>query len=541
MPASRDSAAARKARGAFFTPEAIARYLADWGIRTPDDRVLEPACGEAAFLVAAGRRLAALGSSAMQLEGHELHPASAARATEVLAAHGLTARITTEDFFGVTPAPRFDAVLGNPPYVRYQAFRGESRAVARAAALRAGVQLTNLASSWAAFTVHASLFVRPGGRLGLVLPAELLSVNYAAPVRTYLMNRFARVRLVLFAERVFPDVLEEVVLLLADGLDEGPTAHCELIQARNADDLADPGQITRWEPRGADRWSAVHLDEATRRAYTAMLHDQGCAPLAQWGQTTLGMVTGRNTYFALTGAEARRRGLVDECLRISPPGSRHLRQQALSATDVTALDVAGRRTWLFRPEAEPSAAARRYIRLGEREGVQTAYKCRVRSPWWRVPYLRPADLLLTYMNADTARLCTNSAGVHHLNSVHGVYLAPEHRDLGMRYLPLAALNSISLLGAELVGRSYGGGVLKLEPREADRWPMPSPALIAARANGLDSVRERVGVLVAAGRLFDASALIDEALYAGQPPPGLPELRAARQRLHERRTARGGSR
>ena len=71
--------------------------------------------------------------------------------------------------------------------------------------------------------------------------------------------------------------------------------------------------------------------------------------------------------------------------------------------------------------------------------------------------------------------------------------------------------------------------------------MPSPALIAARANGLDSVRERVGVLVAAGRLFDASALIDEALYAGQPPPGLPELRAARQRLHERRTARGGSR
>src|SRR5664280_613863 len=50
-------------------------------------------------------------------------------------------------------------------------------------------------SSWAAFTVHAAEFLRPGGgRLGLVLPAELLTVNYAAEVRRYLMARFGRVR-----------------------------------------------------------------------------------------------------------------------------------------------------------------------------------------------------------------------------------------------------------------------------------------------------------------------------------------------------------
>lgn len=55
--------------------------------------------------------------------------------------------------------------------------------------------------------VHSALFLKPGGRLGLVLPAELLSVNYAAQVREFLMRRFARVRLVLFTERVFPGVL----------------------------------------------------------------------------------------------------------------------------------------------------------------------------------------------------------------------------------------------------------------------------------------------------------------------------------------------
>ena len=96
--------------------------------------------------------------------------------------------------------------------------------------------------------------------------------------------------------------------------------------------------------------------------------------------------------------------------------------------------------------------------------MDDAYKCRVRLPWWRVPLVKPADLLLTYMNADTPRLCTNRKSVYHLNSVHGVYLRKGLRQLGMDLLPLASLNSMTLLGAETVGRAYGGGMLKLEPR-----------------------------------------------------------------------------
>ena len=109
--------------------------------------------------------------------------------------------------------------------------------------------MTALASSWAAFVVHAASFVAPGGRLALVLPAELLTVNYAAPVRRFLMQRFTSVRLVLFEERVFPGVMEEVVLLLAEG--QGPTDYCDLIQAKNVTTLTDTkGQ--RWTPDDAE-------------------------------------------------------------------------------------------------------------------------------------------------------------------------------------------------------------------------------------------------------------------------------------------------
>ena len=243
----REPATMRKARGAFFTPVELCDYIVEWAVHGPDDRVLEPSCGEAAFLLSSGARLRAMACGHPhrhgQLHGVELHADSARVAGQLLASRGLAAEIEVGDFFDRDPEPIFDAVVGNPPYVRYQDFAGEARARSRAAALRAGVRLTRLASSWAAFTVHAALFLKPEGRLGLVLPAELLTVNYAADVRRFLMARFACVRLVLFTERVFPGVQQEVVLLLAEGA--GPTDRCELYQVPDIAGLSAPEQIGR--------------------------------------------------------------------------------------------------------------------------------------------------------------------------------------------------------------------------------------------------------------------------------------------------------
>jgi type I restriction-modification system DNA methylase subunit len=77
-----DSAAQRKARGAFFTPRPLARFVTDWAVRGVTDRVLEPSCGEAAFLLAAVERLSTLGagsvgSTRLHLDGVELHAESA--------------------------------------------------------------------------------------------------------------------------------------------------------------------------------------------------------------------------------------------------------------------------------------------------------------------------------------------------------------------------------------------------------------------------------------------------------------------------------
>ena len=537
-----ESAALRKARGAFFTPPALCDYVVAWAVRSGADRVLEPSCGEAAFLLAAADRLRELGAVQPDLHGHELHASSAGAAEALLAAAGSRAQISVGDFLGAPAEARFDVVVGNPPYVRYQDFAGPARAAGRRAALSAGVSLTRLASSWAAFTVHAAEFLRPGGRLGLVLPAELLSVNYAADVRSFLMRRFGRVRLVLFTERVFPGVMTDVVLLLAEG--EGPASHCELLQVQDLDELsAATGAESTWAPPVSNgKWTAALLPGGARDLYAGLTSGASFGTLHDWGETTLGAVTGKNDWFALSPQQVAELGLTEtDVVPVSPPGSRHLRGPAFTAAAWRAMGEAGGRTWLFRPAETPSAAATAYISDGERAGVQAAYKCRVRRPWWRVPLIAPADLLLTYMNADRPHLTSNRARVHHLNSVHGVYLRPGVRRMGTELLPLAALNTLTLIGAETVGRAYGGGLLKLEPREADMLPMPSTALVTSAAPALRALRPRVDRLLAAGKLHEATALVDAVLLGeagGVSVPDLDALVTARQFLAGRRAARG---
>lgn len=545
-----DTPALRKARGAFFTPEALARHIVDWAVRDVEDRVLEPACGEAAFLLAAIDRLKALGHAspdgrAPHLDGVELHEGSADQARTLLRAAGVEADVQCGDFFTFEPTGSYHAVVGNPPYVRYQDFRGTPRAQSRAVALRAGVPLTNLASSWAAFTVHAALFLRKGGRLGLVLPAELLTVNYAAEVRRFLMDRFASVDLVLFQERVFPEVQEEVVLLMAEGYDDGPTDHCRIYQATNADDLSTSTVSRLWKPAAPDeKWTPSLLSTPSLTTFTHLLDREELTTLETWGDTTLGMVTGNNRYFALPPARVAELGLRSSDIeRLSPPGSQHLRAMTFTAKAHEDMGVDGAPIWLFRPSGDPSPTALAYIEAGERTGVHEAYKCRVRDPWWRVPLVPPADLLLTYMNADTPRLCTNRAGVHHLNSVHGVYLKQGVRRLGMDLLPLASLNSMTLLAAETVGRAYGGGMLKLEPREADRLPVPTPALVARAGRRLSGLRDKVARRLREGRLLDAVALVDEVLLISELGLAKQEVQALRDghgELSYRRRARGGT-
>lgn len=548
-----DSSLLRKQRGAFFTPYEIAEFTAGWALAGRSDaRILDPASGEGVFLLAAAQHLKQAGADpcqlAEQLYGVDIHAGSLDETHALLREVRAEATLIKSDFFAQpTPAqleaqvPWVDAVIGNPPFVRYHEHRGETRRRSLSAALAQGVRLSGLASSWAALLVHACAFLKPEGRVAMVLPAELLTVGYAEPIRRWLGERFAAVHLVLFEHLQFADAEEQVVVLVARG--SGGCSALALHQVRDAAELA--GQhLFDCEPvalgRPEDKWTDLLLP-LQRRSLFRSVTDRAFSRLDAYGTPELGTVTGANAFFTLNETTRAEYNIGhSHLLRVVPPGARHIPGTRFTEGHWQQLRADGQRVWMLHPKA---AARRRdglarYLAEGERLLVHEAYKCSIRDPWWRPPAVRPPDLFFTYMSHVTPRLVANETDATIVNSLHGITLNEDAPAITRDALPIVALNSVTMLGAELFGRSYGGGILKMEPREAASLPVPDAGTLAAAWELLEPHRSRLDELVRSGCWETALADIDRALLIdtiGLSAAEVASMRAATARLRARRT------
>jgi len=207
----------------------------------------------------------------------------------------------------------------------------------------------------------------------------------------------------------------------------------------------------------------------------------------------------------------------------------------LAGPDYQALYDADERCLLWRPQAPLSPEEKAYVRRGIVVGVSRRFKCRMRNPWYVVPGVIRPDAFFTYMSDSVPRLCLNEAGLVATNNLltirmHGV--APELR----RAMIVGFYNSATLFSMEWIGRSYGGGVLKLEPREADRILVPDLTVIRSQARKLEKLADRLHIELCAGRRGSIRAVIEQiddlVLHRGnvESRDGAVALSAARERL-----------
>jgi tRNA1(Val) A37 N6-methylase TrmN6 len=546
---------ARKALGAFYSPPALVAPMIAWAVPSPLHAVLDPSCGDGIFIEAAARRLIRLGASpaaaARQLRALDVNPeaALATRAALRSALGPAEVDVRTESFFALdAPGPSgdaaVDAIIGNPPYIRYQAFSGAPRAQALGRARDAGVALTQLASSWAHFVVHATAFLRRGGRLALLLPAELIHASYAAPLRRHLRASFREVHVISFRTAVFPGAQEAVVVLLASGRGE-PHERLGLVDLGSAGELADlEGALRRAEhfAPGVDpaKWVRGYAASPAAACLERLRAGGLYVPLARVGKASVGFVSGANEFFVLSQPEAAALALPAASLRPALIRARQLAGLWIAPGDVLALREGGERCLLWLPGPELTGPERDRVRRGEEAGVASRYKCRVRSPWWLVPGVVAPDAFLTYMSDAVPRLCLNEAGAVAANTLLTVRLPGVPPPL-RRAFATAFHGSATLLSCERTGRSYGGGVLKLEPSEADRILVPSPELVAARVEALCALSDRLREGLAAGgdRLARALRAVDAVVLeaAGARPDEIEQLAAARAEAAARRRER----
>ena len=526
--AGKAEATAQKLRGGYYTPEALARLLAGW-TAAAGPRILEPSCGDGAILrhLPPGAHVTAV----------ELEAAEAARARE----HAPAATVLDGDFFawfGPHAHGAFDGVVGNPPFIRFQHWSEPARSLALAAMRAAGLRPTKLTNAWVPFVVAASLALREGGRLGLVLPAELLQVTYAAELRAFLVDAFAELTAVTFRRLVFAGTLQEVVLLLGQR-GAGP-ARIRAVEVDDAESLPDLETLAALPHAPAlrhdsEKWTKYLLDPAGIRALRRARAHPGVRALGELGEVDVGVVTGRNRFFVLRPSAVAAHAL-DGHARPLVSRSAQLRGVRFSASDLGELERDDARCRLLVVDGEHrldgDERLRAYVAAGEAEGVHTGYKCAIRRRWWVVPSVWTPDAFLLRQIHDHPRIVANETPATATDTIHRVRL---RKGTPPAALAAASINSMTFAFAEVMGRSYGGGVLELEPREAEGLPFPEPARLTTR--DVDAVDKAVR----AGRLIDALDRVDRRLLIdglGLEPTQVSALRAVWERLRDRRRGRG---
>jgi adenine-specific DNA methylase len=534
----------RKRLGSFYTAPLVVDFLVDWGLEVSPGVCLDPSCGDGRFLLAAGCR------GATTLIGCDLDGTALLAAERSLA--GLTAPsvLHQSDFFLIDPerVGPVDLVVGNPPYIRYQRFTGESRARGLASALRVGARLSRLSGAWAPFLLHGLQFLRPGGAMGMVVPAELAQTTYGIETLRALCANFDRIRLLTFRHNWFEDAQQETFLLLAEGRG-GSCPSAELIPLDRIQDLTRLGRDAIGESglqldSSADsKLGLAFLEPPTRSLVEEMMALRACVQLQAIGNLANGYVSGANAFFHCTLEDGRKRGLPKDWLLPVARNSRSLVGLIFELDDVEAAERRGVPHHLILPRegdlfVESDEALEDFVREGERSGIAARYKCRTRNPWWRVPGLSQADLFLPYMIGSEPHASLNSAHALYPNSLHGLRLSSP---AAAERVALGLLTGLSLLSMELEGRSYGGGVLKLEPSEMQRvslilpdWPYET---LGQRFQETDRLI-RDGDFRAATQLADQWILSEQlGLSAGD----IRRLRQARDALLERRQTRSRSR
>lgn len=452
----------RKALGQFFTPVEIAASLVKWVAPNPKTRLLDPSCGDGAFL-----------RNHKKSVGIELDPAHAWKARE----NAPAALVHNGDFFvwSSETKERFEAIAGNPPFIRYQSFSGATRSQALAAASMMGANFSGLTSSWAPFILVAAGLLRPGGRMAFVVPAEIGHANYAKVLIEALCAHFGSVHLVACRKKLFPEISEDCWIL-----------HCETYGAKTdqieltAVDEFEPSAmppapnrvvtLSQWRAMGG-RLRPFLLSPSALDLYRDLTDSAEVRRFKELATTNIGYVSGANDFFHLRPSEVREWGIPGHCLSVAIRKASQLPDGRVSAHDVARWIASDEAVYLLNLkgiEPLPESVAE-YIRSERAAKVQEAYKCRNRSPWYAIPDVKIPDGFLTVMNGRSASLVRNEANCVCTNSLHAVNL---REGIGFQQLSDGWSSPLAGLGAEIEGHPLGGGMLKLEPREAGNIPIP---------------------------------------------------------------------
>ncbi len=462
-----------RGKGQFWTPDWIADAMVAY-VAQGADVIFDPGVGKGAFYTAL-KKIA----PDKNFFGTDIDPDIIAEARQE-GIFGKDTILEIRDFILNPPQKRFKAIVANPPYIRHHRLSPEYKNHFRLTSLQTlGDTLDGRAGLHVYFLVQALNLLDKGGRLAFIMPADTCEGVFAEKLWNWISKKFRIEGVITFEHTAtpFPNVDTNAIIFLIKN--EPPKrkikwAKCRIPENKRLAEFL-KNDLRGYEHDGldiCDRDLAEALAVGLSRTPRTNHHFE--FTLADFAHVIRGIATGANEFFFLTREQAKKIGIPDTFLLPAVGRTRDTEGEYFTCEALARLEEKGRPTRLFFPnssrwEAMPETV-KNYILEGERMGLAKRSLISTRKPWYKMEVRKVPAFLFAYLGRRNARFIKNDAGVVPLTGFLCIY--PRSNDeqyIKKLWAILRHPDTISNL--QLVGKSYGSGAIKVEPRSLERLPL----------------------------------------------------------------------
>lgn len=566
--------------GQYFTSPDVVDLILKFCLRHENDKVVDPSCGAGTFLVRSYQHKKLMNSGFTHQEileglwGVDIAKFPAHLATINLAINDLGViknypNIAQEDFFNLAvyesglelpekwrkvkaqtlgveareiAYPRwFDCIVGNPPYTRQEEIaeitdrKGYKESLIKKALYHGKTKLADIpkrAGIHAYFFVHATKFLKDGGRFGFIVSNSWMDVDYGKGLQELFLKHYKIIAIIESkVERWFEDADVNTCIIILERCKNEKERNDNLVrfvylfkplrhfippthnmwekQKQRLDAIENlrktilfhnnfyqNDELRIYPKRQSELWEEgfdIEEDKYTGSKWGKYLRapeiffkilEKGKDKLVQLKEIAdvrRGFTTGANEFFYLTEEEINRLGIEKEFwMHKDKKGNwvpnkvivspREAKSAIIKPEDLTkiVLFIDREKTKLKNKKVLP------FIKRGERKGFHKRPTCSSRKLWYRIDYREPWQILHPMIHHDRQTIVSNKFGVQVDHNLFEIKAKKKRNTLGILCF---LLSTLSMLFKEFGGRvNLGEGALKTEGIDVEKLLAPKEFL-----------------------------------------------------------------
>ncbi|MEQ9403865.1 MAG: N-6 DNA methylase [Cyclobacteriaceae bacterium] len=438
----------KRKNGVYYTPENLAKYLAEPLINGTTKLVFDPAYGEGSLLLAAESifKKKMIKNASIELFGSDIHPVNG------LLTHLPKANLKQSDFFSLEDDLQFDIILSNPPYVRHQS---QSKELIQSYRRKFdNLQfLSNSSDLWAYFLVKSISHLKAGGSIGLIIPWAFLQADYAQDIRSWLIDKFENIKVLALNHPYFEEesAQERVVIIWLSNKDH-ITRKIEFAFAR---DIASEIAYRELERTEWNSYKVVGTNYDLDSIFNRISNEMRFSKFGTLADTRIGVVTGANAFFIRKEEELTNLGFEQNQLKPIVTSAKEL------PSLITNGDEGLKRLVCITENDKDQFSD--FIQNGEQLEFDQRSHSKMRKPWFAISPGRIPDAFFPYRVGKIPYMVLNTPQIQSTNSIHRIYFKEELTDIEVKWIIVSMLSTYGQLSMEANAKTYGRGMLKMEP------------------------------------------------------------------------------